>query len=140
MERDAAKWFGIETFEPGKAGERVTYNIPSDFVALTTEFSDLVGATQAKRLTSLFNLLKDLSRDGIEAIATLFAVWNDQIAAGQSPDDEAILHGVLNDWHPEKAMKFNRDSLTHWLAWMRRNQIIPDGTAPRTDHQRSLFQ
>ncbi|WP_202386275.1 hypothetical protein [Allopontixanthobacter confluentis] len=30
-------------------------------------------------------------------------------------------------------------TLAHWLDWMRRNQIVPDGTAPRTDYQGSLF-
>ncbi len=140
MERDAAQAFGIQVIEPDKDRERVTYRVPADFASPASELRKLLGEDRAKRLASLFDLLKDLNRDGVEAIATLFAVWNDLLAGGKSADDNAVIRGVLEDWHPEKAVKFNRETLAHWLAWMRRNQIVPDGTAPRTDHQGSLFQ
>ncbi|MBN9507338.1 MAG: restriction endonuclease subunit S [Altererythrobacter sp.] len=140
MERDAAQAFGIQVIQPIKEGERVTYRLPSNFALPANDLPALFGEDRAKRLAALFDLLKGLNRDGVEAIATLFAVWNDLLACGKSADDDAVIRGVLEDWHPEKAVKFNGETLAHWLAWMRRNHIVPDGTAPRTDHQGSLFQ
>lgn len=116
MERDAAQAFGIQVIETNKDGERVTYREPSNFALPANDLPALIGEDRAKQLTALFDLLKDLNRDGVEAIATLFAVWNDLLACGKSADENAVIGGVLEDWHPEKAVKFNRETLAHWLA------------------------
>jgi type I restriction enzyme S subunit len=139
MERDAAHSFGIQIVEPDDQNGRVTYHVPQDFVAPSGPLKELIGEDRATRLISLLDLLKHLSREGVEAIATLYAVWNDLLAAGKAADDDAICNGVLNDWHPEKTKKFKRADLDHWLAWIRRNCLVPDGSAPRTDHQEELF-
>jgi type I restriction enzyme S subunit len=74
----------------------------------------------------------DLDRRQTEAVATLYAVWNDALIDGQTLDDAGIINGVLNDWHTEKGDKFTKADLTHWLAWMRRHNLIPRGQGPRT--------
>ncbi|WP_370308839.1 restriction endonuclease subunit S [Sphingobium abikonense] len=139
MERDAALSFGIQTVEPVDQNGRVTYRLPQGFARPSGPLKELIGEDRAARLIGLLDLLKDLSREGVEAIATLYAVWNDLLAAGKAADDDAICNDVLNDWHPEKAQKFTRSDLDHWLDWMRRNRLVPDGSAPRTDNQGSLF-
>ena len=139
MERGAKELCGITASEPQQEGQRVTYTVPPNLVLPSAHLTEAVGSERAKAFENLLALLNGISRDGVEAIATIYAVWNDLLAAAKPADDDAISTGVLTDWHAEKATKFKRDDITHWLAWMRRNGIVPNGTAPRTNHQGSLF-
>ena len=139
MESGASAICGIATTEPTIDGGAVTYAIPTGCRAPNDQLMALVGGDRAQAFDVMLTSLNGLIRDNIEAIATLYAVWNDLIAAGKSADDGAICAGVLNDWHPEKSAKFTRDQLDTWLSWMRRNGFVPSGNAPRTDHQGSLF-
>lgn len=82
-------------------------------------------------LRKMVDLFRDLNTEATEAVATLYAVWNDAMIDGQHPDDAAIIRGFLNDWHTDKA-KFKDADLHNWLSWMRRNGIVPQGTGPRT--------
>lgn len=141
MEHGALQLCGIVTHEPRSAREAVTYEVPSTAIAAPGEaLRSLVGEDAAARLREMLSLLKGIGREGVEAVATTYAVWNDLLAAGHAADDQTICRGVLTDWHPEKAKKFKPSDLDHWLAWMRRHQFVPDGTAPRTDNQPKLFQ
>ena len=91
-------------------------------------------------LRRLIDLLHDFDTEAVEAIATLYAVWNDALIDGQTPDDAALVRSVLRDWHPDK-VKFTEDALAHWIDWMRRNGLVPRGQGPRTAHTitRDLF-
>lgn len=82
-------------------------------------------------LRSMIDLFKDMNTEATEAVATLYAVWNDALIEGQQPDDAAIIRGFLQDWHADKG-RFKQNELQTWLGWMRRNGIVPDGTGPRT--------
>lgn len=83
-------------------------------------------------LTRLIDLMRDFDTRIVEAITTLYAVWNDALIEGREVDDAAVIDGVLNDWHPEKKDKFQDANLEHWLDWMRRNGLVPKGTGPKT--------
>ena len=71
--------------------------------------------------------LGELEPKGVEAVATLYAVWNDMLIDGKAPTDDAVIDGVLNDWHAEKRDKFNRGDLRNYLGWMRRHGMTPTG-------------
>ncbi|WP_188772663.1 hypothetical protein [Novosphingobium endophyticum] len=139
MQNGAWESYGILTNEPRDEGKPVTYNVPKDYQPPFNALSALVGEDRARRFLALLSLLKGIGRDGVEAVATLYAVWNDLLAASKTADSDTICNGVLNDWHPEKTKKFKRADLDHWLAWMHRNNFVPDGTAPSTHHQGDLF-
>ncbi len=139
IERGAYELSGIITHEPRSAGDAVTYQVPSTATAPFDALRIAVGEEAAERFRSMLSLLKGIGRDGVEAVATIYAVWNDLLADKKDADDELICCGVLTEWHPEKANKFKRSDLDHWLGWMRRHGFTPDGTAPRTDHQGNLF-
>nr|WP_232343541.1 restriction endonuclease subunit S [Novosphingopyxis sp. YJ-S2-01] len=135
MERGAADRHGIAVRESeGKA----SYDLPAGFEIPTAELRDRFGIDRANRFLSLLTELSEFSREGVEAIATLYAAWNDLLASGGEVYEVAVHREVLDNWHPEKREKFNTDTLTHWMDWMRRNGVVPDGTAPRTDHQAGL--
>lgn len=135
MERGAADRHGITVREnEGKA----TYDLPAGLELPVRELRDRFGTDRANRYLSLVSELSGFSREGVEAIATLYAAWNDLLARGGDVTDDAVHHEVLENWHDEKRTKFNTEKLAHWMGWMRRNGVVPDGTAPRTDHQAGL--
>ena len=87
---------------------------------------------RAEKFTTMLNRLRDLDTHSVEAVTTLYAVWNDHLIDGKTPNDQDIIFGVLEDWHPEKKDKFRKDELNNWLGWMRRNDFIPEGQGPKT--------
>ncbi len=112
-------------------GTAVTYTPLAKAGQHKTELATLLGS-RAEALRSLITMLADLDRRATEAVTTLYAVWNDALIDGETPDDAAIINGVLHEWHTEKGEKFTAADLTTWLAWMRRHKLIPCGQGPRT--------
>lgn len=51
---------------------------------------------------------------------------------GETPDEGKVIRRGLDEWHPEKAEKFNTEALSSWLSYMPRNIIIQHGPGPRT--------
>ena len=84
----------------------------------------------------MIDRFKDYDTRQVEAITTLYAVWNDSLLDGEMPTDDRIIRGVLEEWHPEKKDKFSVADLKTWLAWMGRNGVVPTGTGSRTQLDR----
>lgn len=122
------------------AGTTVTYAPLSNAGRHSAELKSLLGS-RADALGGLIALLRDFGTEAVEAIATLYAVWNDTLMGGRQPDDSMIVNGVLTEWHEEKGKKFKDSDLRHWLDWMKRNGLTPRGQGPRTAHTmtRDLF-
>lgn len=112
-------------------GTAVTYTPLAKAGQHKAELAALLGS-KAEALRSLIAMLADLDRHATEAVATLYAVWNDALIDGETPDDAAIINGVLTEWHKEKGKKFKDTDLRHWLDWMKRNGLTPRGQGPRT--------
>ncbi|MHA3915192.1 restriction endonuclease subunit S [Halovulum sp. GXIMD14793] len=91
-------------------------------------------------LRRIIGLVQDFSTENTEAIATLYAVWNDAIIDGEQPDGDRIIRGFREEWHEAK-QRFTEETLSTWLDWMRRNDLVPHGSGPHTisAHQPSLF-
>lgn len=115
------------------AGTTVTYAPLSNAGQHNAELKNLLGP-RTEALGGLIALLRDFGTEAVEAIATLYAVWNDALIDGRQPDDSMIVNGVLTEWHEEKGKKFKDSDLRHWLDWMKRNGLTPRGQGPRTAH------
>jgi len=115
------------------AGTTVTYTPLSNAGRHSAELKSLLGP-RAEALSGLIALLHDFGTEAVEAVATLYAVWNDALIDGRQPDDSTIVNGVLTEWHEEKRKKFKDSDLRHWLDWMKRNGLTPRGQGPRTAH------
>ncbi|RWX75955.1 restriction endonuclease subunit S [Neorhizobium lilium] len=121
----------VSVEQPDGRGGQVIYRL----LGCENQESDYLGpmlGDRKKKFDHLLNELGDLDTKAVEAVTTLFAVWNDFQIDGQTPTDDAIVLGVLDDWHPKKREKFKADELRTWLGWMRRRKIIPHGHGPRT--------
>lgn len=112
-------------------GTAVTYVPLANAGQHKGELDALLGP-KADALRKLIDSLADLDRRATEAVATLYAVWNDALIDGETPDDAAIIHRVLTEWHAEKGQKFRKSDLETWLAWMKRRGLTPRGQGPRT--------
>ncbi|NTJ64900.1 restriction endonuclease subunit S [Agrobacterium rhizogenes] len=114
-------------------GTTVTYTPLSNAGRHSADLKSLLGP-RADALGGLIALLRDFGTEAVEAVATLYAVWNDALMDGRQPDDSMIVNGVLTEWHEEKGKKFKDSDLRHWLDWMKRNGLTPRGQGPRTAH------
>lgn len=119
--------------QPEGSGTTVTYTALSKAGQHASDLQALLGS-RAGGLRDLINLLRDLDTEAVEAVTTLYAVWNDALIDDQKPDDVAIINGVLTQWHAEKGRKFRKADLKIWLAWMKRQGLTPRGQGPRTVH------
>ncbi|MGN7752861.1 restriction endonuclease subunit S [Sinorhizobium sp. 22678] len=118
--------------QPEGRGTAVNYQLRGMRGAFQTELETLLG-DRISALSEIIETVGALDTRGAEAVATLYAAWNDALASGTVPSDDEIIREVLNEWHPKKAETFTVADLKHWLAWMRRNGLKPKGNAPVTN-------
>ena len=123
------------TVSPVNDGDGYTYSRIGIAGSHGDQFAALLG-DRAAVLTQLIDRFKDYDTRQVEAITTLYAVWNDSLLDGEMPTDDRIIRGVLEEWHPEKKDKFSVADLKTWLAWMGRNGVVPTGTGSRTQLDR----
>jgi type I restriction enzyme S subunit len=117
--------------QPDGTGTLVTYTPLSNAGQHAADLQAFLGP-RADALRNLINLLRDLDTEAVEAVTTLYAVWNDALIDGQQPDDATIIKGVLTEWHAEKGEKFRKSDLETWLAWMKRQNLTPRGQGSKT--------
>lgn len=132
MESGARSIGGIEHEQPGGPGTTVSYRLGQQGGAHRQELTGWLGAERTAKLDKLIADCASLTTKQAEAVATLYGVWNDALSEGTSPTDDEIISGFLNDWHPEKRVKFRASELPEWLRWMRRHGVVPTGTGPTT--------
>lgn len=131
VEAELARVGHISTSQPNGPSGQVHYRLTGARGALRAELDALLG----DRRTAFDKMLADLGElesKGVEAVATLYAVWNDMLIDGGTPSDDAVIDGVLNDWHAEKRDKFTKADLRNYLGWMDRHGMTPTGRGPRT--------
>lgn len=131
MEREAGALAGIQVEQPDGGGSAVAYQLGNQRGAHRQELSRLLGDRAAK-FDRLIDDIATIDTKGAEAVATLYAVWNDALINRETPSDMEIVLAVLSEWHPEKAKKFRLDELQTWLGWMRRHGLVPTGAGPKT--------
>lgn len=132
VDREVRATFGITIEQPRGVGTAATYRTGRRTGRNRAELAALLGSDRMKKLDKLIADLTHIGKKGAEAIATLYAVWNDELIDGKTPSDDEIIYGFL-DWHPEKPEKFKDPAELHgWLDWMRRNGFIPAGRGRKT--------
>lgn len=131
MEREAGALAGVRVEQPDGAGSAVTYRLGDRPGAHRKDLAALLGDRVA-RFDKLVEDISTIETKGAEAVATLYAVWNDALIDGDTPADMEIKLAVLSEWHPEKAEKFTINDLQIWLDWMRRHGLVPTGAGPKT--------
>lgn len=133
---ESAGWYthSVETLPSGN--EKVSYQPGKALKAIAEEGITVLGRSRTE-MDRLIDLMGDLKTESVEIIATLFAAWNDALLDGQNPDDNWVIKEVREHWHVSK-QRFTPADLKKWLGWMRQNDVVPLGHAPRTMHQTTM--
>lgn len=119
------KWF-----DPTKQDKRIVYQ-PLDASGGHARYFDRYFGDRKAEVQNIIDLLRPLTTQQCEIIATLYAVWNDFLIDGRQPDDDEIVDGVLNNWTDSKR-QIPEDKWRAALPWMRQKGLIPTGNGEKT--------
>ena len=109
---------------------RVHYTLLPHRPDLRGELIATIGADKAAALDALIGAMETFQTPSVEAVATLYAAWNDALIDGRALDDDALIAEVETNWHEDKSIP--RATLVEMLGWMKRNGIVPTGTGRKT--------
>ncbi|MDI9072285.1 hypothetical protein [Xanthomonas oryzae] len=125
----------IEVLKSGQ--EKVTYHIGANISRAVETAASALGSAR-EELDRLIALFEGRKTDDLEAVATLYAVWNDALAGGLHPSDEWLINEFRGNWHEAKE-RFAPDILGKWLGWMRDNGLVPTGNSATTKSQAAFL-
>lgn len=125
----------IEVLKSGQ--EKVSYHIGANISRSVETAASALGAAQ-KELDRLIALFEGRKTDDLEAVATLYAVWNDALAGGLRPNDAWLINEFRSNWHEAKE-RFTPDILGKWLGWMRDHGLVPTGNSAVTKSQAAFL-
>ena len=77
-------------------------------------------------LNKLFYLLRNSSEKFCEAVATIYAVWNNHIILKQEFSRDRIIQDFF-EWSKRKTNIFTEDEFEKALQWMQKHEIVPTG-------------
>lgn len=141
FEEDAARlrWFSVVEGQTKDGHKKIEYRAGPELSAKAQEASTRLSAAQRSEFDRLLGLLAQKLTVEVEAIATLFAAWNDFLLDGRQPSDDEIVREVRENWHPSK-QRFKEPELKTWLAWLRQHALVPQGRGPHTAGQQGRLQ
>lgn len=125
----------IEVLKSGQ--EKVSYHIGAN-ISRSVEMAAAALGAGRKELDRLIALFEGRKTDDLEAVATLYAVWNDALAEGLHPNDEWLINEFRGNWHEAKE-RFAPDILAKWLGWMRDHGLVPTGNSAVTKSQAAFL-
>lgn len=136
---EQANWFTVVEKSISDSKTKVQYQVKSGITKPIALIETLSSSEQRKELDRILALFADRNTEEAEIIATLFAVWNDFLIGGITPDDAQIIKEVRENLHESKA-RFSPSELTKWLEWMRSKHLVPKGRLSHTVYQKSLIE
>ena len=119
------KWF-----DPTRQDKRVVYQ-PLEASGGHARYFDRYFGDRKAEVQTIIDLLRPLTTQQCEIIATLYAVWNDFLIDGREPVDDEIVDGVLNNWTDSKR-QIPEEKWRAALPWMRQKGLIPAGHGEKT--------
>jgi hypothetical protein len=86
-----------------------------------------------QKIDQLIELFSNSSFDTkrIEAVGTVYAVWNDLLIEEDKIDENKIVSRFFK-WHLEKKQKFSKEEVIKTYRWLILKKIIPIGKGPKT--------
>lgn len=136
----AKEWAKIQKFfefAPRQTGNGYDFKKLSNYNRLIGASLSLVKPYKQK-LDKILALLLPLNTQDAEVLATVHAAWNNLILDKARITEDAIVFEARNNWHSSK-MKIPEDAFRKAIALIRKNGIIPDGSAKRVTGQENLF-
>ena len=114
-------------FSVRSEGKFVRYLRRDNLDGLVRRAKQILGKNEVQEINRVIELFRDLKTEQAEIIATLYACWNDILLERPALVNDAIItREFLKHWHPAKS-RFSRSRLAKALAWMRSNNMVPNG-------------
>jgi hypothetical protein len=120
----------LQWYAPVKSDKRYEYRPLAKAGAHKPYFDNWYGGKE-DRFSEIIELLRPLSTQRCEIVATLYSAWEDFLAAGKTPTDAEIIAEVRNNWHPSKEA-IEPERWQSALEWMRVKCLIPTKTTAST--------
>lgn len=90
-----------------------------------------VFGSKSQLIKNFLKTFKPLTWQHCEAVATIYACWNDLLLSGKEPSEENILKDFYK-WSPEKSERFDAEEVVKTMKWMRTKKIVPKGRGRKT--------
>jgi hypothetical protein len=119
------KWF-----DPTKSEQRIVYK-PLEASGGHAPYFDRYFADRKAAAQDIIDLLRPLTTQQCEIVATLYSVWNDFLIDGHTPTDEEIVTDVLRNWTASKR-QIAEERWRAALPWMRDKKLVPTGQGAKT--------
>lgn len=124
------QWFDI-TKETISNNEKVVYKPAENHDEYKTLFNSCLSSEETSKLQEIIEIFRNKTTKECEAIATLYAVWNDFLIDAKDFSDDDIVNEFRNNWDEVK-QDFNANDLRDYLVWMRSKGLIPKGQGSKT--------
>lgn len=86
---------------------------------------------QLTEIEKTVKLFKSLDWRRCEAVATVYACWNDLLISRKPVTDDVIIKDFYK-WSDEKAERFEPDEIVKTIKWMKAKGIVPRGSGKKT--------
>lgn len=120
------KWF-----KPAKRQGGAYEYIPMEKRGGHRRYFERYWSEKSEAFDHLLDLLKPMSTERTEIIATLYIAWNDFLIRGEPVDDDKLVNEVLHHWDESKR-RIDEDRWRKAITWMRDNDLVPQGFGTAT--------
>jgi type I restriction enzyme S subunit len=125
----AKKWFTYNTEKYSENAKKIWTH--AENYSEIKEWFETCFVKEKSKIEEIIDIFKDKDTEVCEAIATLYAVWNDFLIDKKDVSDDDIVNDFRNNWDDSKK-KFKVSDLKDYLIWMRDKGLIPRGQGTKT--------
>lgn len=117
----------VSNFERNKWFKQQDYKYyPLEKVLGIEQYYQNYFGKKSDKLSHLFGLLSNASERFCEAVATIYAVWNNHLIQ-QLPFNKERIKVDFFEWSTRKEDIFSEDDFERAINWMQKHNIIPTG-------------
>jgi len=126
--KDAA--LGQRWFKPVKTPKGTHYE-PLEKRGGHKQYFDRYWGERRAEFDELIGLIKPMTTEQAEIVATLYMAWNDFCIRGERVDDDIVVAEVLNNWDQSKR-RISEDRWRKAIGWMQEKGVVPRGFGSET--------
>jgi type I restriction enzyme S subunit len=123
---ERAKWF-----KPVKRQDHGYQYVPMQSHGGHRRYFDRYWGDRRQRFDDLMAIIKPMTTEQAEIVATLYMAWNDFLLRGEQVDDDRLVQEVRSNWHDAKK-RITEDRWRRAVAWMRQKGLTPSGFGTAT--------
>lgn len=119
------KWF-CPTIQNG-----ATVYKPMEKAGKHRQYFERYWGSRRQEFNRLIDLVKPMSTEQAEIVATLYMAWNDLLIEGHQVTADAVVNEVLNNWDDAKK-RISEERWRNAMDWMKAHTLVPTGYGGHT--------